>query len=98
MSPFSLHGPGKIVGEIALIDGDPHPLACVARESTIAFEVDRIGFELLRRGGSVVALKFLEAVTSGLVAVLRRAGGHVARIAPVRPLAGPHSGAARHRS
>ena len=85
MSPFSLHGPGKIVGEIALIDGDPHPLACVARESTIAFEVDRIGFELLRRGGSVVALKFMEAVTSGLVAVLRRAGGHMARIAPVRP-------------
>jgi Cyclic nucleotide-binding domain len=55
VSPFSLLGPGGIAGDLALIDGGPQPLACVAREATIAFEIDRIGFELLLRGGSVVA-------------------------------------------
>ena len=93
ISPFSLHGPGQIVGELALIDGGAHPLACIARETTIAFEVDRIGFDLLCRGGSVMALKFMEAVTSSLVAVLRRADGHMARIAPEQPLEPSEPGA-----
>jgi CRP/FNR family cyclic AMP-dependent transcriptional regulator len=84
VSMFSLLGPGKIVGDLALIDGGPQPLACIAREDTIAFEMDRIGFELLLRGGSVVALKLFEAVTSGVVAVLRKASAHMARIAPER--------------
>ena len=88
LSAFSLLGPGKIVGDLALIDGGPQPLACVAREATIAFEVDRIGFELLRRGGNVAALLFFEAVTSGVVAILRKASAHMARIAPARA-AGP---------
>jgi uncharacterized protein len=84
LSAFSLLGPGRIVGDLALIDGGPQPLACVAREDTIAFEMDRIGFELLQRGGSIVALRFFEAVTSGVVAVLRKASAHMARIAPER--------------
>jgi hypothetical protein len=58
----------------------------VAREATIAFEVDRIGFELMRRGGSVVAFKFFDAVTSSLVGVLWKAGAHLARVWPERPL------------
>ena len=66
------------------LDLGPQPLACVAREDTIAFEMDQIGFDLLRRGGGVVALKFFEAVTSGAVAVLRKAGAHMARLAPAR--------------
>jgi predicted NAD/FAD-binding protein/CRP-like cAMP-binding protein len=84
LSGFSLLGPGRIAGELALIDGGPQPLACVAREATIAFEIDRIGFELLRRGGSIVAWRFFEAVTSGVVGLLRKASAHMARIAPER--------------
>ena len=84
LSVFSLLGPGGIAGDLALIDGGPQPLACVAREATIAFEVDRIGYELLLRGGSVVALRFFEAVTSGVVGILRKASAHMARIAPER--------------
>ena len=85
-STFAVYGPGKMVGELCLVDGGPQPLTCVAREPTIAFEVDRIGFELMRRGGSVVAFKFFEAVTSSLVGVLRKAGAHLARISPEQPL------------
>jgi uncharacterized protein len=83
-STFAVYGPGRMVGELPLVDGAPHPLACMARESTIAFEVDRIGFDLLRRGGSVVSFKFFEAVTTSIVGVLRRAGAHLARISTER--------------
>jgi CRP-like cAMP-binding protein len=83
-STFAVYGPGRMAGELPLVDGAPHPLACMARESTIAFEVDRIGFDLLRRGGSVVAFKFFEAVTTSIVGVLRRAGAHLARISTER--------------
>jgi predicted NAD/FAD-binding protein/CRP-like cAMP-binding protein len=82
MSMFSVLGPGRLAGELALIDGGPQPLACVAREPTIAFEVDRIAYELMSRGGTMPAYRFFEAVTTGIVAVLRRASAHQARLAP----------------
>jgi predicted NAD/FAD-binding protein/CRP-like cAMP-binding protein len=81
-SMFSVLGPGRLVGELAMIDGGPHPLACVAREPTIAFEVDRTAYDLMSRGGTVHAYRFFEAVTTGIVAVLRRASAHQARLAP----------------
>jgi uncharacterized protein len=88
-SMFAVYGPGRMVGELALVDGAPHPLACIARESTIAFEVDRIGFDLLGRGGSVVSFNFFDAVTSGIVATLRKASAHLSRISPERSGAPP---------
>jgi predicted NAD/FAD-binding protein/CRP-like cAMP-binding protein len=80
MSMFSVLGPGRVVGELALIDGGPQPLACVAREPTIVFEIDRIAFERMSRGGTMSAYKFFEAVTTSVVAVLRRASAHQARL------------------
>ena len=62
----------------------PQPLDCMVRESTIAFELDRSRFELLRSGGSVAALRFFDAVTSGIVATLRKANAHLARLAAER--------------
>jgi CRP-like cAMP-binding protein len=84
---FSVRGPGQMMGELALVDGGPQPLDCMAREPTIAFELDRIQFELLRKGGSVVALRFFEAVTSSIVATLRKANAHLARLAAEHPSA-----------
>ena len=48
---FAVRGPGQMMGELALLDGRPQPLDCVAREPTILFEIDRDQFELLRKGG-----------------------------------------------
>jgi CRP/FNR family transcriptional regulator, cyclic AMP receptor protein len=81
---FSVRGPGQMMGELALMDGGPQPLDCMAREPTIAFELDRIQFELLRRGGSMMALRFFKAVTSSIVATLRKANAHFARLAAER--------------
>jgi CRP-like cAMP-binding protein len=81
---FSVRGPGQMMGELALVDGAPQPLDCMVRESTIAFELDRSRFELLRSGGSVAALRFFDAVTSGIVATLRKANAHLARLAAER--------------
>jgi CRP-like cAMP-binding protein len=84
---FAVRGPGQMMGELALVDGGPQPLDCMAREPTIAFELDRMQFELLRRGGSVVALRFFEAVTSSIVATLRKANAHLARLTAEHPSA-----------
>jgi hypothetical protein len=50
--------------------------------------------ELLRKGGSVVALRFFEAVTSSIVTTLRKANAHLARLAAERPSA---AASTRHR-
>ncbi len=81
---FAVRGPGQMMGELALLDGRPQPLDCVAREPTILFEIDRDQFELLRKGGSVVALRFFDAVTAGIVATLRKANAHLARLSSER--------------
>ena len=85
---FSVRGPGQMMGELALLDRGPQPLDCIAREPTIAFELDRGQFELLRKGGSVVALRFFEAVNSSIVTTLRKANAHLARLAAEHPSAG----------
>jgi CRP-like cAMP-binding protein len=84
---FAVRGPGQMMGELALVDGGPQPLDCMVQEPTIAFELDRTQFELLRKGGSVVALRFFEAVTSSIVATLRKANAHLARLTAERPSA-----------
>jgi predicted NAD/FAD-binding protein/CRP-like cAMP-binding protein len=89
ISNCALLGPGNLAGSLALVDGGPQPLACVAREATIAFEIDRVDFDAMRRGGSIVAHKFMEAVTAGTVGALRKVSAHMARIAPERQPASP---------
>jgi CRP-like cAMP-binding protein len=81
---FSVRGPGQMMGELALIDGAPQPLDCWVREPAIAFELDRARFEQLRKGGSVMALRFFDAVTSSIVAILRKANAHLARLTAER--------------
>jgi CRP/FNR family transcriptional regulator, cyclic AMP receptor protein len=82
--PFAVHGPGQVVGDLALFDGLAQPLDCLAREPTIAFEIDRAQFERLRRGGDVIALRFFAAVTSSIVEMLRKANAHMARLVAER--------------
>ncbi|HRD77207.1 MAG TPA: cyclic nucleotide-binding domain-containing protein, partial [Hyphomicrobiaceae bacterium] len=79
-SVFAIIGPGGIAGEIALLDGAPEPLTALAREDTLALEIDKLTFDILARGGTTVAHKFLAAVTTSATAVLRRASAHLARL------------------
>ena len=87
MTMFAIRGPGQMVGELGLMDAGQHPFDCKAREPTIAFEVDRIQFERYRRGGSILALRFFEAITSSMIATLRKADAHFARLVAERRLA-----------
>jgi predicted NAD/FAD-binding protein/CRP-like cAMP-binding protein len=83
---FAIRGPGQIIGELALMDGGTQPFDCRTREPTIAFELDLVQFELLRRGGSVMAQRFFETVTSSIVTTLRKADAHFARLMAERRL------------
>ncbi len=79
---FAVLGPGRVAGELALLDGQLQPLDCRAREDSLVLVMERDRFEQLRQGGGVVAFKFFETVASGAVALLRKANGHVAWLRP----------------
>ena len=79
--PFSIHGPGSLVGELPLIDGGVHFGDCIAREETMALVIGQSAFHELCRGQTTVEFKLFEAVTLSIVAQLRRANGLAARLA-----------------
>jgi predicted NAD/FAD-binding protein/CRP-like cAMP-binding protein len=82
---FSVLGPGRVAGELALLDAQPQPLDCRTREDSLVLAMDRERFEVLRQGGGPAAFKFFEAVASGAVALLRKADGHVGWLRPDKP-------------
>ena len=79
---FSVLGPGRMAGELALLDAQPQPLDCRTREETLVLAMDSERFEVLRQGGGAAAFKFFEAVADGAVALLRKTNGHVAWLRP----------------
>ena len=79
--PFSIHGPGSLVGELPLVDGGVHFGDCIAREETMALVLGPSAFHELCRGQTTVEFKLFEAVTFSIVAQLRRANGLAARLA-----------------
>lgn len=84
---FAILGPGRLAGEVALLDGLPQPFACRAREDSLVLIMDRARFGALRQSGDPTAFKFFETVAGGAVALLRKANGHIAWIRPEKQLA-----------
>lgn len=74
-------GPGQIAGDVALMDGQPHPWNCTVREGAILLEMPRAQFMDLQNRGSPVAFKFFNRVNHSLVIKLRKSIRHLTRIA-----------------
>lgn len=61
-------GPGRMFGEISLIDKSPRSATCRVRENAVLLEIAAGEFERLFVSGSRLSFKFLEAIHRNLVA------------------------------
>ncbi|HWH13320.1 MAG TPA: aminotransferase class V-fold PLP-dependent enzyme [Miltoncostaeaceae bacterium] len=75
-------GPGKVFGEIALVDGGPRSATCAAVGEAVVLRLGADTFAALARAHSPVALRILEALVVNLDAAERR-------LHRARPAAGP---------
>ena len=78
---LAIFGPGRLAGLVAMVDEQPHPAACDAREETLLLAVDESTFHELRQGNSSLAYKFMERVNQELSEQLRLVSRHMARLA-----------------
>jgi selenocysteine lyase/cysteine desulfurase/CRP-like cAMP-binding protein len=65
-------GPGKVFGEIAILDGGPRSARCAALGDAVVLELDRAVFEDLAEACSPLSLRLLEALIANLVAAQGR--------------------------
>jgi CRP/FNR family cyclic AMP-dependent transcriptional regulator len=90
-------GRGEVLGQMALLDGGRRSATCTALEPTTVLYLGRDEFDLLCRGGSSFALKFLDALTRMLVAQLRYANRRLLALAQRRTPAGDPNAVATMR-
>jgi selenocysteine lyase/cysteine desulfurase/CRP-like cAMP-binding protein len=65
-------GPGKVFGEVALVDGAPRSATCSALGAAVVLELDRAAFATLAETRSPLSLRLLEALIANLVAAHER--------------------------
>jgi selenocysteine lyase/cysteine desulfurase/CRP-like cAMP-binding protein len=63
-------GPGRLLGELSLIDGGPRTATCVAAEPAVVLEIGRDAMLALLDDNSAAGLEFLQAVNRALIAAL----------------------------
>ena len=80
-SRLALLGPGRLFGELPLLDGGPRSATVQVREDALLLELGRDAFDRLSRGGTRTAFKVLEAVNRNLVAAQQRAVAQEASLA-----------------
>jgi selenocysteine lyase/cysteine desulfurase/CRP-like cAMP-binding protein len=64
-------GPGRILGELSLIDGGPRTATCAAAEPSLVLEIDQAVVSSLLDRGSPTGLGFLQAVNRALIAAVQ---------------------------
>ena len=79
LEQVAIHGPGEMVGLVALLDGEPQPLLVEAAEESLLLALDRSGFEQLRARPSALGRALFEAIGRQLVRDQVRANRHVGR-------------------
>ena len=71
-------GPGRVFGEVALLDGVPRSATCTARENAILLELDATTFTRLMDERSAVGMKLLMAINRSLITAIRRSSARMA--------------------
>jgi len=66
-------GPGRMFGEVSLIDNVPRIATCTIREDAVLLEISATDFERLLAEGSALSLKFLKAVNRNIAKALEGA-------------------------
>jgi CRP-like cAMP-binding protein len=84
-------GPGRLLGELSLIDGGTRTATCAAVEPTLVLELDGDALTELLEGGSPAGLDFLQAVNRALLAALHATDARRASIGADWPAPGDPS-------
>ena len=84
-------GPGRLLGELSLIDGGTRTATCAAVEPTLVLELDGDALTGLLEGGSPAGLDFLQAVNRALIAALHATDARRASIGADWPAPGDPS-------
>jgi len=79
--PLAVLGVGDFLGQMAVLDGGKRSATCTTLEPATVMYLGRDALDLLVRGRSSFALKFLEALTRMLVAQLRFANRRLLQLA-----------------
>jgi CRP-like cAMP-binding protein len=87
-SRLVLLGPGRLFGELALLDGGPRSATVQVREDAVLLEVGRDAFDRLSGDGTCTAVKVLEAINRNLLAAQQRAVAQQAALAADAALRG----------
>ena len=74
-------GPGKVLGEVSLVDRGARSATCAALEDAVLLELSGEVFDELAGRGSDLSLRMLEAIIANLVAARGRLDSARARIA-----------------
>ena len=77
LEQVAVHGPGELVGLVALLDGQNQPLMIEAAEEAVLFAVDQCGFESLRASHSAFGYALFDAIGRQLVRDQRRINRHL---------------------
>jgi CRP-like cAMP-binding protein len=75
---LSVEGKGKIIGEMALIDGERRSATCVTTENSCFARMDIYAFDDLYQRYPALAFKFLMRITKLISKRLRMASGKLA--------------------
>lgn len=70
-------GPGRMFGEMCLLDGGIRSATCVVRENAVILELTADVFNDLVQSGSELALKFLIAINRNLASILQKANARL---------------------
>ena len=78
--PLAVLGVGDFIGQMAVLDGGRRSATCTTLEPTTVMFLARESLDLLVRGRSSFALKFLDAITRMLVSQLRFANRRLVQL------------------
>lgn len=86
---FGVVGPGRMVGEVSLLEPGPRTATCVAREDAVLLELGQEALDRFLEPTSSLAFPLLEALNANLIAAQLRTNAYGARLAAEHP-GGPH--------
>ena len=78
-------GPGRLIGEVALVDRRPRTATCTVRDDATVLELPGAAFDALYRDSSRIAFKFIKAINHGQILAQRNTDAR----GVIRPLPGP---------
>ena len=77
---LAVFGPGRMFGEMCLLDGGTRGASCTVRETAVVLQLSAQAFNSLLESNSSLALKFITAINQNLTQMLLKANANLVAI------------------